>query len=926
MRILPVLLIAGLLVVSTPALLAEGPGLAGTWKNPEMELVLAPGPGGYTGELTYKGNTYPVRGREVAGNFEGSFRAGADEFPLRAVRTGDTLTLDSAGNVFVLKLEGAGPPPNPLDPGGGAPAPAPASARAILDQLQDLGTPQAPVEWTIVVYLDGDNNLEGPGLIDLNEMEAGLPGSGVEVIVLADRAKGFDSSDGDWTGARVYRIRPDGDMNAIRSPVLADLGEINMGDGAVLAAFLSGALKAFPARHHALVMWDHGGGWAAMANDDDNGAGGSDYLELTEAADAVALGLKGTRVARLDLLGFDMCLMAQLETAVQMAPLARYMIASQALEPGDGWPYHAALPAFAANGGDVPAIGRAIVSAYHHSYLATPQQSTTLSLLDLDRAKQVTAALDTLLLKLTGDLERIWTTTARALFFSESYMDRSDFRKGPNGVNSLDLLDVLKRIRHNAKPFPAEAEYQAFLREMNAFVVAKQNNEPRRLSQGVSIYSPVAAKSVNPEYAGVALARESRWLEFLGTLHRLQARDTRPPVVRSISITDHQDQPVAALKPMAGQQFKGVIEGNNIILTEVWDGVRDAALGGLKVTAQYFLTDDLWILRYEEAKKTGVHDFDLLMPVYRDGKNELHTEFDGLTFWITNGRERATGTIEVTSLDSSDVFTVPCLLNDPAFGEKPVFGKLVFDANFLNLIGIIGQFSTGDGQIQAKPLRLDSIPAGAKITPLHVLVKADGVQYATGGDLPWTGSYECVLDLTPAGDYESLLIVETMAGVSTQASFRYKVEDDPELRQLAEGWDLFKPEMMEGTWDLFVLDGNNDQIATGTTYTIRTVDGDANAFKVRMTTQDPADDNDQLWILDRRGFPNFRMIVLDKDGKPEGPLAVPAFFGVVDGKAKIIGKMINIGGMTWLWVKRGMTKTDADRIKPVEVPEPVPLR
>ena len=63
-----------------------------------------------------------------------------------------------------------------------------------------------PVEWTIMAYICADNDLEFPALMDFLEMEQALP-ENVELIVLLDRHRGYASIYGDWTGARLYRVR-----------------------------------------------------------------------------------------------------------------------------------------------------------------------------------------------------------------------------------------------------------------------------------------------------------------------------------------------------------------------------------------------------------------------------------------------------------------------------------------------------------------------------------------------------------------------------------------------------------------------------------------------------------------------------------------------------------------------------------------------
>ena len=69
----------------------------------------------------------------------------------------------------------------------------------------------------------------------------------------------------------------------------------------------------------------------------------SDYdsLSLAEIDEALATGLDGAGVDRLDLLGFDACLMATYEVASTLAPRADLLLASQEFEPGHGWDYTA---------------------------------------------------------------------------------------------------------------------------------------------------------------------------------------------------------------------------------------------------------------------------------------------------------------------------------------------------------------------------------------------------------------------------------------------------------------------------------------------------------------------------------------------------------------------------------------------------------
>ncbi|GAG72108.1 unnamed protein product, partial [marine sediment metagenome] len=93
------------------------------------------------------------------------------------------------------------------------------------------------VEWTVMVYLAADNDLESAGINDINEMEMVGSSSDVNIVVQADRIPGYDNSNGDWTTTRRYYITQDFDPVQINSQLKSDLGELNMGDSQTLVDF-----------------------------------------------------------------------------------------------------------------------------------------------------------------------------------------------------------------------------------------------------------------------------------------------------------------------------------------------------------------------------------------------------------------------------------------------------------------------------------------------------------------------------------------------------------------------------------------------------------------------------------------------------------------------------------------------------------------
>ena len=226
--------------------------------------------------------------------------------------------------------------------------------------------------WTIMCYLDGDNNLEENALEDFNEMEKGLYDAiaagyadiseNLNIIVMIDRTRGEDSTitesgDTDWSDTRIYRIKPDNNPVFFNSERLDDgsdlthhtipCGEKNMGAPETLKNFIDYSLKNFTADNYALILWNHGSGaqkksgtvqdqfsTKAICQDSDNN---NDILFLDEVQQALSASFNSE--SKLEILGFDACLMATVEVAYEFRDLAQYMVGSMSYIQDDGWSY-----------------------------------------------------------------------------------------------------------------------------------------------------------------------------------------------------------------------------------------------------------------------------------------------------------------------------------------------------------------------------------------------------------------------------------------------------------------------------------------------------------------------------------------------------------------------------------------------------------
>ena len=275
-----------------------------------------------------------------------------------------------------------------------------------------------------MVYMAANNNLEPNSVYNLMEMAEIGSSASTNIVVQITRPPEYTGYYGEWGGTRRFLVTPSdqkqlsaGDfqvsgprlaayLNAVaedagispatidqvrraprdqaekfaqqlvppidpKTPLpflqiksVQDLGtSVNSGQAASLTDFGKWAVQNYPAQHYALIMWDHGGGWSMIASDDTLGAEGIPMPDFQNALKDITA---AAGVSKLDVIGFDACLMAQMPVAVTVAPYADYMIASEELVPGLGWNYTPPIQAIT-SGTDVSPvdIGHAVVEFVH---------------------------------------------------------------------------------------------------------------------------------------------------------------------------------------------------------------------------------------------------------------------------------------------------------------------------------------------------------------------------------------------------------------------------------------------------------------------------------------------------------------------------------------------------------------------------------
>lgn len=246
-------------------------------------------------------------------------------------------------------------------------------------------------EWAIYWYLCG-SDLEthyGAATNDLVEMlEVDLPDN-VKVVIQTGGAMVWQNEliNADKIQRYVY------DSNGLY--LIEELPSASMGDPRTLTSFLSFAKENHPAKRTMVIFWNHGGGSVTGAAFDE--LYDMDSLTLPELyyAFTTVFGAN-TNNQPIDIIGFDTCLMATIDTAYTFSDIAKYLVASEELEPGNGWYYSGILNAISENPTIKPAeLSKVICDTYVEGcILEGTQDNITLSVTDLSKVGNLITAYD----------------------------------------------------------------------------------------------------------------------------------------------------------------------------------------------------------------------------------------------------------------------------------------------------------------------------------------------------------------------------------------------------------------------------------------------------------------------------------------------------------------------------------------------------
>ena len=355
--------------------------------------------------------------------------------------------------------------------------------------------PLPKAKWTVMVYISGDNNLESYVVPDI-ETELAPTGSttDVQVVALADRGPGYDTSYGDWQTTKLFHITLG--MTAAPENAVADWGEKNMGDPQTLIDFVTWTKSAYPADHYALIFWGHGWNWHPdVVMQDDTDADSLDYEEMKAALPSLGF---------IDVVGYDGCNMASIEIFNLWHGYAAAVTSSQEYVVSEGLQYDLVLPQLAAN----PSMSADQVAV---AFAQSATADKTWSAVAVDsRFDTMITAVDQWSVALTKGL------TANRKKYDMAFKATRTFWQAPM---DKDLYDMAYELKNKVADTNIKNKSQAVMDAVNSVVLYHRYTNAYADTHGITIYhvSKASEKDSNYYYyrSNIDFALNTSWDEFV---------------------------------------------------------------------------------------------------------------------------------------------------------------------------------------------------------------------------------------------------------------------------------------------------------------------------------------------------------------------------------------------------------------------------
>lgn len=505
-----------------------------------------------------------------------------------------------------------------------------------------------------------------------------------------------------------------------------------------LAEFLTYCKKNYPADHTVLIFWDHGGASFGYGCDSIFNS----MLSLADMRQALSEAFEPDRDdPPIELIGFDACLMATVETAHAFEGFTRYLAASEEVEPGDGWDYTTWLSAFAENTGISGAdLARLMADSYMDYYIRsninvgslTGEMAVQFSVIDVNKgeeAYQAYSGLAAAALKAAVKDQSVLAVLGRAASRSDRFAE-SSYRV----YNTIDLGMFMDGLTDD---FPDEA--YAVKKAVEDAVLYHRENSYLADSQGITVYMPVQIEGLGGvsyflEYINSICENDDiralYYYKLAGCLNdELQSYATEQGYGRAKKLN------VSELRKLP--ETPVTVNGGNFSVP-----VSDEAAGLMQ---GYVLECGIYDEENETIRYLGRDNY-----AYLDGEGNLATDFDAE--WVTFGGELLA--LDIIDDTASNVK----YRSDVLYNSKESYLVFTFDKDSekFTVLGIrdVPTGSSGNAADVCDRV-LSELKPGDKITPLYKQdnLLTDESEVVEGKTVKYNSMTELGMKKLPAGYY-----------------------------------------------------------------------------------------------------------------------------------------------------------------------------
>lgn len=360
------------------------------------------------------------------------------------------------------------------------------AAKEVFEEYGDYTVPPASEikdgTWTIMYYICG-SNLESDGGCasdDIKEIANATTNPKIKSVIQTGGAKSWDISSISAKNLERFELS-NGKLTKVDTQPKA-----SMGNPKTVSSFIQWAKEKYPAERYMIVFWNHGSGSAYGVCFDElfqpDGMN-PDSLSIVE----MAQGLKDGGVT-FDIVGYDTCLTATIENDYAIAPYARYVVASEEVEPGEGWNYKSWISYLCKNPTcSTEDLGKHIVDSYLQLCKQNDQDDTaTLSMVNLGKIKNVYTSFVKMASEMsanTSDISSFKSIKQEAK--AARYFGTRTANEGYN--NMTDLGDMTKKLSSSLD----KSVTDPLLHAIKDAVVYEKHGSSRSEATGISVFYPV---------------------------------------------------------------------------------------------------------------------------------------------------------------------------------------------------------------------------------------------------------------------------------------------------------------------------------------------------------------------------------------------------------------------------------------------------